>query len=103
MRKALLLALCVAAATGPVNAVQSGSMMHPAEVAGLAEPVEVLRDKWGINHIFARNEADLFFVQGYTAARDRLFQFELWRREAGGTGGEILRRQETKTRIRTRR
>jgi penicillin amidase len=102
MRKALLLALCVAAATGPVNAVQSGSMMRPAEVAGLAEPVEVLRDKWGINHIFARNEADLFFVQGYTAARDRLFQFELWRRQATGTVAEILGRKELKRDIGTR-
>ena len=49
-------------------------------VAGLAAPVEIRRDQWGINHIYAQNEADLFFAQGYAAARDRLFQFELWRR-----------------------
>jgi penicillin G amidase len=102
MRKALLLALTMAAATGSVGAVQSGSVMRPAEVAGLSEPVEVLRDRWGINHIYAKNEADLFFVQGYTAARDRLFQFELWRRQATGTVAEILGRKELKRDIGTR-
>ncbi|MEM9869329.1 MAG: penicillin acylase family protein, partial [Bacteroidota bacterium] len=35
---------------------------------GLKEPVEIIRDKWGINHIYAKNQHDLFFAQGYTAA-----------------------------------
>ncbi len=60
------------------------------QVKGLTQPVEVLRDRWGINHIYAKNEHDLFFVQGYAAARDRLFQFEIWRRQATGTTAEIL-------------
>jgi penicillin amidase len=59
-------------------------------VPGLKEPVEVLRDSSGVNHIYARNEHDLFFAQGYFAAKDRLFQFELWRRQASGTLAEIL-------------
>lgn len=59
-------------------------------VPGLVEPVEVLRDRWGIAHIYARTEPDLFFAQGYTVARDRLFQLELWRRQATGTMAEIL-------------
>ena len=58
-------------------------------VDGLAEPVEILRDRWGIAHIYARNEADLFFAQGFNVARDRLFQLELWRRQATGTLAEI--------------
>ncbi len=56
----------------------------------LGEPVEILRDQWGISHIYARNEHDLFLTQGYVAARDRLFQLELWRRQATGTLAEIL-------------
>ena len=56
---------------------------------GLAEPVEILRDRWGVAHIYAKNEADLFFAQGYNVARDRLFQLELWRRQATGTLAEI--------------
>ncbi len=59
-------------------------------VPGLYEPVEVLRDSFGVNHIYAQNEHDLFFAQGYCAAKDRLFQFELWRRQATGTVAEIL-------------
>ena len=59
---------------------------------GLSQPVEILRDRWGINHIYAQNEADLFFAQGYAAAKDRLFQFEIWRRQATGTVAEILGR-----------
>ena len=58
--------------------------------AGLSQPVEIIRDRWGINHIYAQNEPDLFFAQGYAAAKDRLFQFELWRRQATGTVAEIL-------------
>ncbi|MFN3840816.1 MAG: penicillin acylase family protein [Cyclobacteriaceae bacterium] len=59
-------------------------------VPGLLMPVEVLRDSAGVNHIYAQNEHDLFFAQGYCAAKDRLFQFELWRRQASGTLAEIL-------------
>ncbi|MDQ3521441.1 MAG: penicillin acylase family protein, partial [Gemmatimonadota bacterium] len=65
-------------------------------MAGLSKPVEIIRDRWGIPHIYARNEADLFFAQGYNAARDRLFQFEIWRRQATGTTAEILGRKELK-------
>jgi len=59
-------------------------------IHALHEEVEVMRDEWGINHIFAKNEHDLFFSQGYLAAKDRLFQFEIWRRQATGTLAEIL-------------
>lgn len=59
------------------------------QLKGLKEKVEVLRDKWGVNHIYANNEHDLFFTQGYCAAKDRLFQFEIWRRQATGTVAEI--------------
>src|SRR6476660_5458199 len=62
--------------------------------AGLIQPVEVLRDRWGVSHIYAGNEHDLFFAQGYTAARDRAFQFEMWRRQATGTMAEVIGRRE---------
>ncbi len=57
---------------------------------GLTAPVQILKDKWGISHIYAKNENDLFFAQGYNAARDRLFEFEIFRRRANGTIAEIL-------------
>ncbi len=65
-------------------------------VEGLAQPVEIIRDRWGINHVYAQTENDLFFAQGYAAARDRLFQFEMWRRQATGTVAEMLGRRELK-------
>ena len=72
------------------------------KVDGLKQSVEVYRDKWGINHIYAQNQHDLFFSQGYTAARDRLFQFEIWRRQATGSVAEILGPDEIKRDIGTR-
>lgn len=71
-------------------------------VEGLQENVEIIRDQWGINHIYAQNQHDLFFAQGYAAAKDRLFQFEVWRRQATGTVAELLGERELKRDIGTR-
>ena len=59
-------------------------------LVGISQEVSVRRDSWGINHIEAKNEQDLFFAQGYLAARDRLFQFELWLRKATGTTAALV-------------
>lgn len=72
------------------------------KVKGLKESVEIIRDDAGINHIYAKNQHDLFFAQGYAAAKDRLFQFEIWRRQATGTVSEILGKRELKRDIGTR-
>ena len=68
----------------------------------LDDSVEVLRDNFGINHIYAKNQKDLFYMQGYLAAKDRLFQFEVWRRQATGTVSEILGEKELDRDIGTR-
>ena len=60
------------------------------DLAGLAHPVEVLRDEWGIPHIRARTEADAHFALGVVHAQDRLFQMELNRRRALGRAAEWL-------------
>lgn len=59
-------------------------------IPGLKEPVEVSRDQWGIPHIYAKNQDDLFFAQGYVAAQDRLFQLDLWRRIGLGQTAELF-------------
>ena len=51
---------------------------------GLDQRVEVIRDAWGVPHTFARTTHDLFYVQGYVVAQDRLFQLELLRRAGRG-------------------
>ena len=55
------------------------------KVAGLSAPVRVLRDRWGVPHIYAENEPDLFLAQGYVHAQDRLWQMDLNRRVGSGT------------------
>ena len=78
------------------------SCSNNQKINGLQEEVEVLRDKYGINHIYANNEKDLFFMQGYLAAKDRLFQFEIWRRQATGTVAEIFGEEEFERDLGTR-
>ena len=80
-------------AAGATFAALTGTPPGPTTtltLPGLQAPVEIIRDRWGINHIYAENEYDLFFAQGYAAARDRLFQFEVWRAQATGTVAEML-------------
>ncbi len=60
------------------------------EVPGLIEPVEIIRDRWGVPHIYAQNSHDLFFAQGYVHAQDRFWQMEFWRRIGSGRLAEIL-------------
>lgn len=59
-------------------------------VAGLDKPVRILRDEWGIAHIYAETQDDLFFAQGFVAAQDRLWQMDLWRRTGEGKLSELL-------------
>lgn len=93
MPTALLLAAALLASTpvspAPTSQARAPDTTHLA-LPGLQAPVRIVRDRWGISHIYARNQHDLFFAQGWSAARDRLFQFELWRRRASGTLAEVL-------------
>jgi penicillin G amidase len=60
------------------------------EVAGLGADAEILVDRWGIPHIYAASQSDAFFVQGFNAARDRLWQIDLWRKRGLGLlAGEL--------------
>src|SRR6516162_1275585 len=58
--------------------------------AKLSRPVRIERDKHGIPHIHAANDADLFFGLGYAMAQDRLFQLDLLRRRGAGRLAEVL-------------
>ncbi len=63
-----------------------GTVTLPA----LDSAVEVRRDTWGVPHIYAKTQHDLFFAQGYVVAQDRLFQMEMWRRMGEGRLAEVL-------------
>ena len=60
------------------------------KVPGLKEPVEIIRDQQGIPHIYAKNDDDMFFAQGYVMGQDRLWQLEMWRRWREGRLAEIF-------------
>jgi penicillin G amidase len=89
--------LCLAATAEAADAlrapeVHKGLAVTSGElhVAGLRSVVNVLRDRWGVAHIYASDAHDLFFAQGVVAAQDRLFQMELWKRAGQGRLSEIL-------------
>jgi len=90
-----LLLLCVVVAAcartappppPPLTPITSGTLT----VGGLSAPVRVVRDRWGIPHIYAESANDLFLAQGFVQAEDRLFQMDLWRRASLGRLAEVL-------------
>jgi penicillin amidase len=60
------------------------------QLQGLEQPVEILRDTWGVAHVYASTPHDLFFAQGFVAAQDRLYQMEIWRRTGAGELSEVF-------------
>ena len=70
-----------ASAQGPTS---SAVAREEWPVRGLTAPAEIVVDHWGIPHIFAQSARDAYFLQGYNAARDRLWQIDLWRKRGLG-------------------
>jgi penicillin G amidase len=60
------------------------------DVVGLERKATVLRDTFGVPHVFAKSEHDAYFMVGYLHAQDRLFQMDSSRRQASGTLAELL-------------
>jgi penicillin amidase len=100
-REVLLSVLCLLCVLGSVSVLACRAAPRPAppltaqtsgtlDVAGLAAPVRVVRDRWGVPHIFAENQDDLFVAQGFVQAQDRLFQLDLWRRSVQGRLSQVL-------------
>lgn len=77
-----------AAGVGPSEGVAPSE--ETLALPGLSAPVHVVEDRYGIPHVFAENERDLFFTVGYLHARDRLLQMDVSRRRAEGTLAELF-------------
>jgi penicillin G amidase len=88
--QALTFLVLPSAATFAVAQAEPRRTTETLAVIGLREKVEILVDRWGVPHIYAKNEPDLFFAQGFNAARDRLFQIDLWRRRGLGQLSEVF-------------
>jgi penicillin G amidase len=80
-------------------ATLSGSLHVP----GLHHAVQVKRDRWGVAHIYAADQHDLFFAQGFVVAQDRLFQMEMWKRSGQGRLAEVLGPQAVRRDLNARR
>jgi len=63
---------------------------HSYTVSGLEQTAEIVVDEWGVPHIYANTHYDAFFVQGFNAARDRLWQIDVWRRRGLGQLSEVF-------------
>ncbi len=84
-RSAAAAALFLLASGSALHAAPSGAARHQAlAIAGLQAPASILVDQWGVPHIRAASERDAFFLQGWNAARDRLWQIDLWRKRGLG-------------------
>src|SRR5215831_19150937 len=70
--------------------IATSCFAETVRVPGLRQQVEILRDRWGVPHIYASTTHDLFFAQGYIAAMDRLFQIDLWRSAGTGRLAEVI-------------
>ncbi|MDQ7029391.1 MAG: penicillin acylase family protein [Ardenticatenia bacterium] len=97
MNRRVVTLTLLAALTGGASALYDRLFRQPkpqtegiVRLRGLHKPVQVIRDRWGIPHIFAHTDHDLFFAQGFVHAQDRLWQMEYWRRAAAGRLAEIL-------------
>ena len=84
-----LLVLGLLAGSAPARAAAPAELRR-VEVPGLSAPAEILVDRWGVPHIYAADQYDAFFVQGFNAARDRLWQIDLWRRRGLGRLSEVF-------------
>lgn len=88
-----------------IMGIQLGSILFPGDglwnvpsepesqliyIDGMEDEVDVIRDEWGIPHIYAENEADLSFALGYCHAQDRYFQMDFVRRLVKGQLSEVL-------------
>lgn len=88
MRKTIYLYLIVSFALTTACLAQTPT--QSLTVSGLKESVTVRRDERGIPYIEAKNDADLYFAQGFVMAQDRLWQMDLYRRVALGETAEIF-------------
>lgn len=90
-------------AVGRMLSIKNGVWSHQAvdlrdlRLEGLKKPVSVIFDGAGVPHFFAENESDLFMVQGFVMASQRLFQMDLITRITAGRLSELFGERTLKT------
>lgn len=74
----------------PLLKLAQPSLTGTVRLDGIGAPVEILRDEFGVPHIYAKTLADVSFAHGWVHAQDRLWQMELNRRVAAGRLSEMF-------------
>ncbi len=103
-RSSVLAAICTLSVLGFL-AVSPAAPVTAAplhRLAGLHAGARLLQDRNGVTHIEASSARDLFFLQGWVHARDRLFQMDVTRRQASGTLAELLGKAALPSDVQTR-
>jgi penicillin amidase len=77
-------AICIGSVSQARAELSGAVKRSDLTVAGLQAPAELILDQWGVAHIYAGSTRDALFLQGYNAARDRLWQVDLWRKRGLG-------------------
>jgi len=94
VRNLVVLLVVLGTATGAIAYAYLRRSLPPKRgtlrLKGLNAAVEVIRDRWGVPHVFAENVRDALFAQGYVQAQDRLWHMELARRLASGRLAEVF-------------
>lgn len=90
MRKLLITGLVLATLAAGLTPATAAPAIDVHRIPGVRGPVRVVTDTWGVPHVFAAHQEDAFLAQGFLAARDRLFQIDLWRRRGLGQLAEVL-------------
>lgn len=87
-RPAVALGLALAAGCG--SPLPESEPVRPLDAYELSAPVEVVIDEHGVPHLYAADDLDAFFAEGYQEATDALFALEITRRQSLGTLAEVL-------------
>ena len=85
MKRGMFWGLAATLLAGSAQAeISTAVRQETGAIQGLKAPAELIVDRWGIPHIYAASSRDAFFLQGWNAARDRLWQIDLWRKRGLG-------------------
>ena len=99
---ALVLAIVVGVGYGTYWTVSTVRASAPQttgtlQLRGLSAPVDVRRDAYGIPHIYASTDEDLFMAQGYVQAQDRFWEMDVRRHTTAGRLSEMFGKSQYKT------
>ncbi|HEX5884565.1 MAG TPA: penicillin acylase family protein, partial [Pyrinomonadaceae bacterium] len=90
MRRLVVVLLALICFVHSPDSSQTAPQQNAIKIQGIKATIKIHRDERGIPYVEAQNDEDLYFGQGYATAADRLWQMDLFRRNARGELAEVL-------------